>query len=297
MGDRTLVEHASLYHFTVATARGWEQDDVATLLRRVAEALDKLGAVDIHDITFHVDWTDEGSWPSMTVYYELDQDDDARDANVNANVAAREVVREAVRDVVREVTPDASNGREAKPEPATNGDAASAKDTAPSPRATPAVSARREGVIAWDTNVFAVDRGAHPFVGRAHDADASGGTVAETREATADAPLEGTGDETVLDLAAAAATEAKAPDVDLAADEAAEADEGERTPEFSVVERVPVTQQADDVLPAAPGSAPAPTPSLPPVNVFPLRMNSSVDKTALRRLKDLWRTTSRRRTD
>jgi hypothetical protein len=66
MGDQP-PQASTLYHFTVATARGPAQEDIANLLRRVADTLDQLGALDVHDITFHVDWTDEGSWPSMTV--------------------------------------------------------------------------------------------------------------------------------------------------------------------------------------------------------------------------------------
>jgi hypothetical protein len=93
MGDQP-PQAAPLYHFTVATARGPAQEDIANLLRRVADTLDQLGALDVHDITFHVDWTEEGSWPSMTVYYELDEEavedddditvlvDDERDADI-----------------------------------------------------------------------------------------------------------------------------------------------------------------------------------------------------------------------
>ncbi len=75
IGGGALADHAPLYRFTVATARGEEQDHVATLLRRVASALDDLGAVDVHDITFHVESTDQGPWPSMTVYYEVIDDE------------------------------------------------------------------------------------------------------------------------------------------------------------------------------------------------------------------------------
>src|SRR4051812_26823918 len=86
MGDSDLPEQSALFHFSVATERGPGQDDVASLLRRVADVLDQLGAGNVHDITFHVDWTDDGSWPSMTVYYEVDDEefDDEVDDEVGA---------------------------------------------------------------------------------------------------------------------------------------------------------------------------------------------------------------------
>jgi hypothetical protein len=73
MGDRAS-EPLPLYRFTVTTTRGPTQDDIATLLHRVADALEEIGAVDVHDITFHVDYDEDGPWPSMTVYYERDED-------------------------------------------------------------------------------------------------------------------------------------------------------------------------------------------------------------------------------
>jgi hypothetical protein len=72
MGDPTLPEEPRLYHLSVKPAEGPAQDDVVVLLRGVADALELLGAVDVHDITYHVDSNDVGSWPSMTVYYEVE---------------------------------------------------------------------------------------------------------------------------------------------------------------------------------------------------------------------------------
>jgi hypothetical protein len=141
MGAVVLTGRSPLYHFTMATARGFDQDDVATLLRRVADALDDLGAVDVHDITFHVDWTDDGSWPSMTVYYEVDEDEAGTDDVVPAGVID-------VRDAH-----------------------AVANDTTELPPRVPPSKAPVPS--AWGMNVFALDRG-DAFIGRAAPPSANG---------------------------------------------------------------------------------------------------------------------------
>ncbi len=64
-------EESVLRRFTASTPRGAGQNDVAALLRHVADRLAAEGTIDVADITFHVDSTDDGPWPSMTVYYEV----------------------------------------------------------------------------------------------------------------------------------------------------------------------------------------------------------------------------------
>ena len=67
-----------MLHFSQANPKGADQDDVAALLVRVAERVRVLGAVDVHDITFHDETDHEGhGWPTMTVYYSR-QDATAR---------------------------------------------------------------------------------------------------------------------------------------------------------------------------------------------------------------------------
>ncbi len=61
----------TILHFALANPKGEGQDDVAALLRRVADAIRTHGDIHVHDITFHDELDDEGeSWPTMTVYYE-----------------------------------------------------------------------------------------------------------------------------------------------------------------------------------------------------------------------------------
>jgi hypothetical protein len=57
--------------FSLANPQGEGQDDVATLLKRVADAIRSHGQIRVHDITFH-DEIDENAEhrPTMTVYYE-----------------------------------------------------------------------------------------------------------------------------------------------------------------------------------------------------------------------------------
>jgi hypothetical protein len=60
----------TMLHFSQANPKGPGQDDVEALLVRVAESIRALGAVDVHDITFHHETDDEGKgWPTMSVYY------------------------------------------------------------------------------------------------------------------------------------------------------------------------------------------------------------------------------------
>jgi hypothetical protein len=140
MGAVALTDDPALFHFTVATARGREQDDVATLLRRVATALDQLGGVDVHDITYHVDWTDEGFWPSMTVYYEVD---------------------------------DEPAG--ALPLPAVTAMASPISPSLLPPSEPPAhVEAAAPAPSTWGMNVFALDHTADAFIGRATDGNGNG---------------------------------------------------------------------------------------------------------------------------
>jgi len=58
-----------IHHLSRANARGPHQGDVPGMLRRVAESIEALGNVTVQDITFENEVTDEGLWPSMTVYF------------------------------------------------------------------------------------------------------------------------------------------------------------------------------------------------------------------------------------
>jgi hypothetical protein len=112
-----VPEEPALHQFSVSTARGPSQDDVVTLLYRVADALEALGEVGVVDITYQVDETDDGWVPSMTVFYEID-DEPSKDADVDLVAAeGNEVVQaaqaEAAKETVRvsaAATPPVSNG-------------------------------------------------------------------------------------------------------------------------------------------------------------------------------------------
>ena len=59
----------TIRHFSQANPRGDGQGDVAALLRRVADSLDQIGAVEVMDIVMHTEVTEDGTWPSLTVYF------------------------------------------------------------------------------------------------------------------------------------------------------------------------------------------------------------------------------------
>jgi uncharacterized phage-associated protein len=65
----------TMRHFSLANAKGQGQDDVAALLRAVADTIGSYGAIHVHDITFHDEIDDKGEhWPTMTIYYERERE-------------------------------------------------------------------------------------------------------------------------------------------------------------------------------------------------------------------------------
>ena len=67
-----VTHHGSSWavrHFSQSNPAGPEQGNVAALLRRVAESLDELGDVDVMDLILHNEVTEDGDWPSLTVYF------------------------------------------------------------------------------------------------------------------------------------------------------------------------------------------------------------------------------------
>lgn len=71
-----MAESWTCRHFSQANPEGPGQDDVPALLRRVAKSVEELGAVNVHDVTFHTEVTPDGNWHSMTVYFTEPADED-----------------------------------------------------------------------------------------------------------------------------------------------------------------------------------------------------------------------------
>jgi hypothetical protein len=66
--DRWTVEH-----FSQANPEGEGQESVPALLRRVADSIEELGAVNVQDVVCHVEMDSEGKdRPTMTVYFHRD---------------------------------------------------------------------------------------------------------------------------------------------------------------------------------------------------------------------------------
>lgn len=59
----------SARHFSQSDPAGPGQDDVPALLRRVADSITDLGQVEVLDLVMHNEVTEDGDWPSVTVYY------------------------------------------------------------------------------------------------------------------------------------------------------------------------------------------------------------------------------------
>ena len=65
----------TMEHFSQANPRGRGMDDAAALLRRVADTIDRLRDVCVHDIIMHTSVEPEGYWHSVTVYFSRDPAD------------------------------------------------------------------------------------------------------------------------------------------------------------------------------------------------------------------------------
>ncbi|MEV7013648.1 hypothetical protein [Streptosporangium sp. NPDC051022] len=64
----------TMHHFSQANPKGPGQEDVPALLRRVADTIEELGNVEIHDLIMHNEITEDGDWPSLTVYFNCPSD-------------------------------------------------------------------------------------------------------------------------------------------------------------------------------------------------------------------------------
>ncbi|GAA0357836.1 hypothetical protein GCM10009530_03840 [Microbispora corallina] len=64
----------TMHHFSPANPKGHQQGDVPALLRRVADSIEDLGDVEVHDLIMHTEITAEGPWPSLTVYFDYKAD-------------------------------------------------------------------------------------------------------------------------------------------------------------------------------------------------------------------------------
>jgi hypothetical protein len=179
----------------------------------------------------------------MTVYYELDEDDEApqphHDAIRDGRVERQARVTDD--DADDDVDDDANDGANDRADDDVDG----------GPRQD-----HKHDPVPIHPSVFVLDRAHEPFVGSAAQSRDENGSTEHA--------------ETVVDVVAA------------------EAAEQEPVP---VIASIPIVSGVDDVLPALPTVAAA-----RPISAFPVRVPPGVDRPALRRLKDLWRQSSRRRT-
>ena len=57
-----------IHHVSLSNAIGHGQGDVPALLRSLARTIEELGTVTVRDMTSENDVTEDGLWPSATVY-------------------------------------------------------------------------------------------------------------------------------------------------------------------------------------------------------------------------------------
>jgi hypothetical protein len=66
---RHADEQWSTEQFSLGNPDGPGQDDLPALLRRVADALEHLGPIDVQDLVLHPEMNEFGDCHSMTVYF------------------------------------------------------------------------------------------------------------------------------------------------------------------------------------------------------------------------------------
>ena len=80
--DIERPETWTTHHFSHTNPKGPDQADVPALLRRVADTIELLGAVEIHDITFGTKMTADGPWHHLTVYFDPVEPGEADSARI-----------------------------------------------------------------------------------------------------------------------------------------------------------------------------------------------------------------------
>jgi hypothetical protein len=56
-------------HFSLSNPKGPGQDDLGRLLRRLAEQIELRGPIDVLHIAYSMEVTEDGDWPTFTVFY------------------------------------------------------------------------------------------------------------------------------------------------------------------------------------------------------------------------------------
>jgi hypothetical protein len=70
--EMTSNKRYTISHFELSNPLGPGQGNVPALLRRVADAIEELGDIEVHDLILHPRITrpDGEDWPSIVVYYD-----------------------------------------------------------------------------------------------------------------------------------------------------------------------------------------------------------------------------------
>ena len=90
------MEHGAILNFSISHPTGEGQGSVPALLRRMAEAIEAEGDVDVQDLTFQSEVTDGEDDLTMTVYFcRQPRRRCRRSLGTQLTGAAAEVLREA----------------------------------------------------------------------------------------------------------------------------------------------------------------------------------------------------------
>ena len=87
--DATMTMKATAEHFSQANPAGPGQDDIPSLLRRVAETVEAIGPVGVQDLILHTEVTENGPWYSLTVYFHRFTDPRAKNRKQHKSSLSR----------------------------------------------------------------------------------------------------------------------------------------------------------------------------------------------------------------
>ena len=64
------MKEFTILHFALSLPKGEGQNDIAALLRHLANNIEEIKNIEVSDIVFHNEIDDDGQdWPHFTVYY------------------------------------------------------------------------------------------------------------------------------------------------------------------------------------------------------------------------------------
>jgi len=69
-----VPESWTVRYFSQSNPEGPDQGDVPALLRLMARSIEEFDGIEVQDLVFETENTEDGPWPVLTVYFHLPED-------------------------------------------------------------------------------------------------------------------------------------------------------------------------------------------------------------------------------